>query len=77
MVYNLSVGCLKQYPDYYQADLLLSGVYTVSSITTECSQAATAAAPGVPEADGGEIRAAPETAAFPLGRHGLGFGPRR
>lgn len=41
----------------------------VSAATAERSQAAAAAAPGVPEADGGEAGNAPEAAAVPALRH--------
>lgn len=57
--------------------VFLSASYIVSSFTTECSQAAAATAPGVPETDGGEVGAASETAAVPPCRRGLGVGPRQ
>lgn len=47
------------------------------SSTAECTQAAAAAAPGIPETDGGEVGAAPEAAAFPPCRRGPGLGPRQ
>lgn len=49
----------------------------VCPVATECSQAATAAASGIPEADGGEAGAAPETAAIPFCRPWFGLGPRQ